>query len=319
MRIHQANRRLWTGLLYVCAMLALAASGLNVSAQSEADRYLNDVKALTQPSMEGRGDGTRGLTRAAALIEEQYKRLGLQPAGSHGYMQPFTVITGAEIKGRNRFTVQDKTSRADLKLNQDYVPFSFSTSGSAAGNLVFAGYGAPADEFGYDDYTHLDVKGKIVVLLRYEPSGFSAKAGNTGLTQHSQLVNKAINARNHGAAAIVLVNGKLPQGEEDRLTRFGSVSGPVNSGIVLVQGKNDVAEKWFQAAGKSLKQIQEQINSATQPASFAFPADLKIALDVSIETTRATVNNVLAYLPGQTDEYVILGAHYDHLGRGYFD
>jgi hypothetical protein len=319
MRIRQVNRRLGTGLLYVCAMLAVAASGLNVSAQSEAERYLNDVKALTQPSMEGRGDGTRGLTRAAELIEQQYKRLGLEPAGSQGYLQPFTVITGAEIKGKNHFTVQEKTSRADLKLNQDYVPFSFSASGSATGNLVFAGYGASADEFGYDDYTHLDVKDKIVVLLRFEPSGFSAKTGNTGRTQHSQLINKAINARNHGAAAVVLVNGKLPSGQEDLLTRFGSVSGPVNSGIVMVQVKNAVAEKWFQAAGKSLKEIQEQIDGATQPASFAFPADLKLSGDVSIETTRATVNNILAYLPGQTDEYVILGAHYDHLGRGHFD
>ncbi len=74
---------------------------------------------------------------------------------------------------------------------------------------MFAGYGATAPEFGYDDYAHLDVKDKIVVLLRYEPSGFAAKSGNAGFTQHSQLITKAINARNHGAKAVILVNGKL--------------------------------------------------------------------------------------------------------------
>src|SRR5205085_2990912 len=140
-----------------------------------------------------------------------------------------------------------------------------------------------------------------------------------GMTQHAQLINKAINARNHGAKGVVLVNGKLAPGEEDLLTRFGSVSGPVNSGILLVQAKNMTAEKWFQTTGKSLAEMQEQINDATRPASFVFPESLHLALKVSIESTQAVVNNVLAYLPGQTDEYIIVGAHYDHLGRGHFD
>ena len=189
------------------------------------------------------------------------------------------------------------------------------------GGVVFAGYGASAPEFGYDDYAGLDVKDKIVVLLRNEPSGFAASSGSpgTGLTQHSQLVTKAINARNHGAKAVVLVNGKLEHGEEDLLTRFGSVSGPVDSGIVLVQLKNAEADKWFQAAGKSLGTVQEQINTATRPASFAFPDNLRLSLNIGVEHTHATVSNVLAYLPGQSDEYIILGAHYDHLGRGNFD
>jgi Zn-dependent M28 family amino/carboxypeptidase len=292
---------------------------LRLAGQTDAQRYLNDVKALSAPEMEGRGAGTKGIERAAHLIEQRYKSLGLQPAGTNGYFQPFTVITGAELKGKNDLHVQQSGSRTELKLNQDFVPFSFSTSGSVNGPVVFAGYGASAPEFGYDDYADLDVKDKVVLLLRYEPSGFAEKSGHTGLTQHSQLVTKAINARNHGAKAVVLVNGKLGQGEEDLLTRFGSVSGPVDSGVVLVQVKNSEADRWFQAAGKSLAAVQEQINSATKPASFAFPEDLQLALNVSVEHVHATVNNVLAYLPGTTDEYIILGAHYDHLGRGNFD
>jgi hypothetical protein len=133
------------------------------------------------------------------------------------------------------------------------------------------------------------------------------------------MITKAINARNHGARAVVMVNGKLGDGEEDLLTRFGSVSGPENIGIVFVQVKNDVVEGWLQTAGKSLKDVQDQINSATKPASFPLPQSLHLSLKVDIETTRATVNNILAYLPGQTEEYVIVGAHYDHLGRGNFD
>jgi hypothetical protein len=294
-------------------------SCLPLSAQTPSQRYLDDVRTLSAPNMEGRGDGSKGLTRAAHLIEQRYKSLGLEPAGTQGYFQPFTVITGAELKGRNDFHIQQGTSRTELKLNQDFVPFSFSASGSVAGPVVFAGYGATAPEFAYDDYVGLDVRDKIVVLLRNEPAGFASKTGNAGPTQHSQLVTKAINARNHGARAVVLLNGKLQAGEEDLLTRFGSVSGPVDSGIVLVQTKNAAADKWFQSAGKSLSDVQEQINSSTKPASFAFPDSLRFSLSAGVEHTHATVNNVLAYLPGQSNEYVIVGAHYDHLGRGNFD
>lgn len=301
------------------ALALLLSLCLSLAGQTESQRYLDDVKALSAPNMEGRGAGSQGIARAAHLIEQRYKSLGLQPAGTNGYFQPFTVITGAQLKGKNDFYVQQGDSRTELKLNQDFVPFSFSASGSASGPVVFAGYGATAPEFSYDDYANLDVRDKIVLVLRYEPAGFAAKNGNTGLTQHSQLTTKAINARNHGAKAVVLVNGKLGPHEEDLLMRFGSVNGPVDSGILLVQAKNEAAAAWFQAAGKSLADVQDLINSISKPASFAFPETLRVGLTVTVENTHATVNNVLAYLPGQSDEYVIVGAHYDHLGRGNVD
>lgn len=309
----------WLVVLFLVLSVA-AQAGVPAVGDADPNRYLADVKSLTAPAMEGRGDGTKGLSLAARMLEKRYKQLGLKPAGTNGYFQPFSLITGAKLKSaQNHFSIEDAGQKHELKLNQDFVPFSFSSSGSVTGPVVFAGYGASADEFGYDDYAGLDVKDKIVVVLRYEPAGFADKAGNAGLTRHAQLITKAINARNHGARAIVLVNGKLGDGEEDLLTRFGSVSGPENTGIVLVQVKNDVAERWFQAAGKSFAEVQGQINHGTKPQSFAFPDPLRMTIHVDIETTRATVNNVLAYLPGKTDEYVILGAHYDHLGRGNYD
>jgi hypothetical protein len=300
------------------ALIFLFAASTPVP-HADAGRYWNDVKSLASHAMEGRGDGTKGLTRAEHFIEKRYKDLDLDPAGVNGYEQPFTVVTGARLKSDNLCSVQNAGSRKNLKINQDFVPFSFSLSGALAQPLVFAGYGATADEFQYDDYAGLDVKDKAVVVLRYEPAGFAAKSGNHGLTQHSQMITKAINARNHGAKALVVLNGKLGDGEEDLLTRFGSVSGPENIGIVMVQVKNAVAETWFEGAGKSLKEVQEQINSTTKPASFAFADTLHLSLRIDIETTRATVNNILAWLPGRSDEYIVIGAHYDHLGRGNFD
>jgi len=306
-------------VLLLATGLALATATSLVIGPADAQHYVNDIKTLTQPNMEGRGDGTKGLVRAEHVIAQRYKTLGLEPAGKSGYLEPFTVTTGAKLKGENNCLVMNGNARIYLGLNENYVPLSFSASGEANAGLVFAGYGVTAEEFGYDDYASIDVKDKIAIMLRYEPSGFAAKSGNQGQTRHSQLITKAINARNHGATGLILLDGKLGDGEEDPLTRFGSISGPENAGILFVQVKNSAAESWFTGAGKSLKELQEQINASTKPASFTFPEMMRIDLRVGIENTKATVNNVLAFLPGKTDEYVILGAHYDHLGRGTFD
>jgi len=313
--------RMACAAVFLAAALAIAAPTTTTTQVASVDpqRYLNDVKLLTEPKMEGRGDGSKGLARAEHVLEARYKSLGLEPAGSHGYFQPFAVTTGAKLKGKNRLVFENGKNNTDLKLERDYVPLSFSRSALEAAPLVFAGFGITAPEFDYDDYAGMEVKDKFVVVLRYEPKGFVAKTMSASLTRHAGVVTKAINARNHGAKGVILVNGQLNEGEEDVLTRFGSVSGPEDVGILLVQVKNAAADEWFRAAGKSLQQVQVAINTTTKPASFAFPDSMQVSLAVAIENTRTTVNNVLAYMPGKTDEYVVLGAHYDHLGRGTFD
>ena len=294
----------------------LAASAPPTVGNADAARYLLDVQVLSAPNMEGRGAGTNGLANASKYIEQRYKSLHLQPAGAKGYLQPFTVTTGARLKSDNELVTIDAGNRRPLTINQDFEPISFSASGTFTGPLVFAGYGATAEEFQYDDYAGLDVKDKAVLVLRYEPETFAAKAGHQGVTRHASIITKAINARNHGAKAMILVNGKLGEGEEDLLLRFGGINGPENSGIMITQVKNAVADGWLKAAGKSLSDVQQQINTSGKPDSFALPDALQLSLKIDIEQTHAQVNNVLAYLPGKTDEYVIIGAHYDHLGRG---
>ena len=316
MKVSPAILRKFGGLLLAGVSLAAVPP---VIGPADPQRYLIDIKTLTQPKMEGRGEGSKGLVRAEHLLRDRYKTYGLEPAGSNGYLQSFTVTTGAKLHGKNDLVVESGSAKAELSLNRDYVPFSFSGSAAASGTLVFAGYGITAEELGYDDYAGIDVKDKLVIVLRYEPTAFAAKNGNQGLTNHAQFITKAINARNHGAKGLILLNGKLNQGEEDLLTRFGSVNGPESVGIPFVQVKNSVAEAWFSNAGTSLNDAEVKINNQSKPASFAFPEAMHVSLRVGVENTHATANNVLAYLPGKTDEYIVLGAHYDHLGRGNFD
>src|SRR5579871_5547132 len=122
------RKKLSQFVLALTAVLLLLAGSTAVPT-ADPSRYLNDIKTLASPEMEGRGAGTKGLARAEHLIEKRYKELGLPPAGVHGYAQPFTVTTGARLKSDNSFAIRTADSRKELKVNQEFVPFSFSSSG----------------------------------------------------------------------------------------------------------------------------------------------------------------------------------------------
>src|SRR5215472_2419825 len=116
-----------TALVVVLAILAFRVVADTNSADPK--RYLDDVRMLASPPMEGRGAGTKGITLAADMIEQRYRSLGLQPAGTKSYFQPFTVVTGAKLGAGNRLEFEDGKSKQEWKLDQDFVPFSFSASG----------------------------------------------------------------------------------------------------------------------------------------------------------------------------------------------
>ena len=313
--LHAARPKCFLPGLALISLLAWSACAATESA--DPVRYREHVKVLADDRMEGRGAGTNGLARAGRYLEHEFKRLGLKPMGESGtYQQSFTVTTGARLRSHNSLVVTLNGAEHKLKLREDYIPLSFSSVGSVSGPAVFAGYGASAEEFGYDDYTHFDVKDKVVVVLRREPPAFEEKSGRQGPTHHSYLITKAINARNRGAKAIILVNGNLGKGEEDLLLRFERMAGPEDAGIPIVQVKNVAAEAWFKSAGASMSQLQREIDEKSEPRSRTLPESLRVSLSVDIESLRTRVHNILAYLPGRSDEYVVLGAHYDHLGRG---
>jgi hypothetical protein len=319
----RAARSLSQLLRWILATALVFSADLSLAlaqtlAPADPVRYIHDIQVLSTAKMEGRGDGSEGLTRARNILVHRYKSLGLEPKGTSGFLQPFDVIVGAELTSDNSFSVESAGAKQTLKLHEDYIPFSFSAAGKASGGLVFAGYGISADEWKYDEYNGLDVKGKIVVVIRKEPAFASAHTQKGEASPHGELITKAILARKHGAAAVIVLNGILGKGEEDLLPRFGGDGGQEDIGIPIVEVKNEVAAPWFRAAGKDLFDLQHQIDTSGDPASFSFPDALHATLDAGVKKKHAVISNVLAYLPGKTDEYIILGAHYDHLGRGEY-
>lgn len=147
--------------------------------------------------MKGRDDGSKGLARAGDVLVHRYASLGLEPKGSVGFLRPFDIIIGAELSAGNRFEVEGAGAKQILKLHEDYIPFAFSAAGKANAGPVIAGCGIAANEWKYDDYKDLDVKGKIVVLLRKEPAFATAHSPKGKPSSDADVITKAILARKH--------------------------------------------------------------------------------------------------------------------------
>jgi hypothetical protein len=195
---------------------------------------------------------------------------------------------------------------------------NLSGSGSAAGAAVFAGYGITADEYGYDDYSDVDVRGRIAVILRHEPQEYENSSVFEGrvYTEHSQMFRKALNARAHGAIGVLFVNDSANHSGPENLERLTALPSPGAVGIPFVQVSAAIVERWFEAAGRNFADAQASIDRDLQPQSFEFPSTMQFSVRADISSEQKPVANVAAYLPGLTDEYVVVGAHYDHLGHG---
>jgi Peptidase family M28/PDZ domain/PA domain len=300
---------------------AVADSTSTTTPQFTSQEFLDYVKYLASDDLKGRGDGTPELDQAADYIAEHFRQFGLKPAGDNGsYLQHFMMTVGAALGPKNSLTFG---SGKALTLKQDFVPFSFSESVTLQAPLVFVGYGITAPEYHYDDYAGIDVKGEIVLALRHEPQEHDAKSVFAGkqFTTHAGIVNKAINARNHGAAAMILVNdtGNHPD-KTDELIRFEELAGPDQMKIAALQVKAAIVDEWLKPSGHTLDELRQAIDKDLSNHSFALDPSRQLSLTMDVDRTQKQVANVIAVLPGQdpelSKECIVVGAHYDHLGLG---
>src|SRR5580692_5376918 len=301
------------------ALIGLLISVGLFAANISSDDYLGIIKFLASPEMRGRATGSPELEKAAAYIRDQFRGMHLKPISGDSYYQNFDVTTSARLGKKNDLAYTTGAGSQSLTFQQDFIPLNLSSAGEVSGNVVFAGFGITAPEYNYDDYAGVDVKGKIVLLLRHEPQEFDEKSVFEGkvYTAHSQIFSKAANAKFHGAKAVLLVNDVgTHTGDADDLEKFGATAGPDNSGIEFVQVKANVVNRWLALSGKKLETIESDIDKDLHPESFALPEKLHLDMDVDIGREVKTVHNVGGYIPGDTSEYVVIGAHYDHLGLG---
>ena len=318
-------RTLVTGLtLGLTIAVALSGWTLELVAQvpSATDELLRHAKYLSSEELTGRGVDTPGIRLARDYIAGEFTKYGLQPGGDAGsYLQSFDVAVGVTVKEPSSLTLGDE---AVLRLNEDWVPLGLSTSNKAEGEIVFAGYGITAKDYGYDDYANIDAKGKIVLVLRYEPPPKDDKSPFRKLpdsSTHAALRTKANNARDHEAAGMILVDLTHTGDEKTELLSTRNSLWRGGNSLVAAQIKRRVIEKLLNAQGISLTALKEKIDREGKPVSMSIPG-AAAKLQVSLQEVRQRTENVVAILPG-TDpslkkENIVIGAHYDHLGLGHY-
>jgi len=302
-------------LLLVAAGPCLAAHTSYGRAHNEsAERIRADVVRLAGPAWEGRRAGTKGADQAAEWIAAEFERSGLKAAGGAGsYFQAFTFVDGVDLGPKNRLALQGEGAPS-WRMGEDFRPLAFSSPGAVAGDVVFAGYGIVASDLGYDDYAGLDVKDKVVLLLRHGPDGADPHSKYSAFTP---LRLKVSNARDRGARAVLVATGPRPASATDELVALRGDAALADAGIPAFTVRRAVAEVLLRRAGLSLEDAQRRIDEGGRPASVAL-GGVKLDILADVSPRRSTTRNVLGLLPGAaaTQEAVVIGAHYDHLGLG---
>ena len=303
------------GALAALAILpALAAAPYDITPES----YLAHIKFLASPDLKGRLTGTPELNQAADYIAAQFSKAGLQPLRG-SYFQDFEVTARTALSDGDRLTLHAGGHSKELKQGTDFVPLNLSGNGKASGAIVFAGYGITAPEYHYDDYSHVDVRERIVIVVRHEPQENEEKSVFAGknLTEHALFSSKIVNAKLHGAKAVLIVNDPPNHpGNNDELSHFEPLMATEDYGIPVEQVSVQAVNELLAGSRESLRNVLGEIDRDLTPHSFALQPEVTATAAVDLKQEKRTVHNVVAYWPGQTEEYVILGAHYDHLGTG---
>ncbi len=292
----------------------------------EADHRIH-VEYLASDELEGRQTGTEGSRAAAQYAQEIFSDLGLAGVGlppSYAHRFEFTKRIETNLDG-NSLELESEGHVAfekGFEVEKDFRPLSFTSNAAFSGGVVFAGYGlsVPGElGEGYNSYAGLNVSNKIALVLRYVPEDVEPERRQV-LNRYAGLRYKAMIARENGARGILVVAGpNSPNAGE--LIAHSFDSSLAGSDIVAASISSDVADYLLAPLHKSIKDLQTGLDSENPHAEGGFEIPgLTVSLATSVDQIKGNDDNVLAYLPpinpSSNSEFVIVGAHYDHLGHG---
>ena len=316
--------------------------------RAEAPRLSADVYWLADDARYGRRSGTPGEDAARDYIAARLQELGIEAAGEGGYGQAFEVPMPARDGGGSslRFTAGDTTrgvtasgesieSTATVHVSGESIePLFCSEGGSVTGDLVFASFGIVDPEFGRDDFEGLDVAGKIVLIARGTPalpqmpepeeapaeSGGYSHGPRTSWGNAASIFTKVMNAKHRGAIGVII--GQDPERAAEGLIEFDpGHDAQASLPVVMVDvklanalvggGSKDKQE------GYSLRIANERRPMGDQATPPAMKLARAVTVNADVIREPGTADNVLGVLRGEdSSRYLVVGAHYDHLGFG---
>jgi hypothetical protein len=310
------------GIGLVVASLAAAPASAQ---KADGKRWWSHVEALAGDSLEGRDTGSEGHRKAAEYVAREFARFGLKPAGTEGYIQPVKFKSKEIDESKSRLALVGQGGEVPLELGPDaIISLRVDPAPTVSADLVFAGFGLANAEAGLDDFSGLDVRGKVVVVLAGAPTSIPGP-----LAAHMQSAGERGDVyRKLGVVGVVSItnpkNMDIPW-ERSSLARFMpamSLADPALDdyrGLSIAVSVNPArAEKLFEGTGHTFAEILEAADASKPLPRFAIAKRLEAT--VAVNRKDVVSQNVAAILPGNDpklkDEYVVFSAHLDHIGIG---
>jgi Zn-dependent M28 family amino/carboxypeptidase len=306
------------------SFVALTLTMLAVSAHEPAERWWAHVEFLADDAMKGRDTGSPEHRKAAEYVAAEFKRAGLEPGGTKGYLQPVPFRSRRINEPQSSLALVHKDGTVEPVVLGDEATFSMriEPAPKVEAPVVFAGYGLQVPESKHDDLAGLDLKGKIVLHLTGGPSSIPGP-----LLAHYQATRWEYLKR---AGAIGVMSISNPKGmdipwDRSKLSRFMPAVAIADPALdetlgqqVAVSINPATAEKFFIGSGHTFKDLLALSNEGKVLPRFAVPASARIT--VAIDATSLDSDNVVGILRGSDptlrNEYVVVSAHLDHVGVG---
>ena len=290
-------------------LIIVFLSSCGVNGQVSIKDLQADIKYLASDSLKGRLTGSPGDSLAADFIKNKLASYGLIPLSGDG-LQRFKVTKRIVAGKSNALLVNGINYTSD----KDFMPLAFSSNAGLESEVVFAGYGfiINSDSLKWNDYNGVDVKGKWVMLLRGEPDNENTKSPFIAFSSDR---DKALLAKDMGAAGVLMVSGPIFD-PKDTFESLGSEGFSVD--IPVLRIKKEVADIILLKSKNNIAALEKKLNYTRKPLS----SSTKVKVNGKTEIVRELANtrNVVMLLPGEDEklknEYIIIGAHFDHLGMG---
>jgi aminopeptidase YwaD len=267
------------------------------------------IKYLSSDSLKGRLTGSPGDSLAAEYIKGKFLSYGLIPLTGDGF-QRFKVTRRVVAGKANALSV----NRINYVVGKDFTPRAFSSNKELKSEVVFTGYGfnISGDSLKWNDYNGIDVKGKWVLILRGDPETDNPKSK---FIPFSADRDKALVAKDMGAAGVLMVSG-VGYDSQDTFDPLGTEGYSVDLPVLRI--KREIADIILSGSKNTIAALEKKLNDTRKPFSFSTKTDVNGKAEIVREL--ANTRNVVMLLPGEDpklkDEYIILGAHFDHLGMG---
>ncbi len=313
-------------ILLLFASCANEQKDTTTVAEIDQATLANHIERLASDEFLGRKPFTEGEVKTVTYLKEEFEKLGLLPGNGDSYFQevPMVEITGMPseemvISGKNTSFSLDYLKDFVATTNKPVPDVSLENS-----ELVFAGYGVVAPEYGWNDYEGVDWKGKTAVVLINDPgfkSGDSTLFKGNAMTYYGRWTYKYEEAARQGADGLIIIHDTEPASYGWNVIESGWTGARlvIESDLPLLDVESwisgESAEKMFEA---SAMKGQDYQTLARNKDFSPIPLDVNVSVGIKNEIKRDVSKNVVALLPGteRKDEYIIYSAHWDHFGVG---